>query len=80
MRAAERSYRWLGSTTANQQEVLPSDPVSVAGKKGAVFRIELPPAWVGDWHYHTGDVFVYVLSGEFIIDVTGQGRRRFGPG
>ena len=67
-------------TTATQQEVLKSDLVSVPGKEGTVLKVELPAKWVGDWHYHTGDVFVYVISGEFVVDVDGQGRKSFGPG
>jgi hypothetical protein len=33
-----------------------------------------------DWHYHTGHVFVHVISGEFVADVDPQGRKRFGAG
>ena len=67
-------------TTAEQQAVLTSDLVSVPGKEGTVLRVELPVGWVGGWHYHTGDVFVYVVSGEFVVDVEGQGRKQFRPG
>ena len=65
-------------TTAKQQEVLKSQLASVPDKEGAVLRVELPAGWVGDWHSHTGDVFVYVISGEFVVD--GQDRQRFGAG
>lgn len=67
-------------TSANQQTILKSDLVSVPGKEGTVLRVELEKGWVGDWHYHTGDVFVYVVSGQFAVDVEGQGRKQFGPG
>lgn len=67
-------------TTAEQRTVLASDLVSVPGKEGTVLRLELPEGWVGGWHYHTGDVFVYVLSGEFVVDVEGQGRKQFRAG
>jgi quercetin dioxygenase-like cupin family protein len=67
-------------TTAEQQTVLTSDLVSVPGKEGTVLRIELPAGWVGGWHYHTGDVFVYVASGGFVVDVEGQGRKEFRQG
>ena len=67
-------------STAEQREVLKSDLVSAPGKEGTVLKVELPAKWVGDWHYHTGDVFVYVISGEFVVDVDGQGRKSFGPG
>lgn len=67
-------------TTAKQQELLKSPLASVAEKEGTVLRVELPAGWVGDWHHHTGDVFVYVIGGEFVVDVDGQGRKRFGAG
>jgi quercetin dioxygenase-like cupin family protein len=67
-------------TTAKQDTVLQSALVSVPGKEGTVLRVELPAGWIGDWHYHTGDVFVYVVSGEFVVDVERQGRQGFGPG
>ena len=67
-------------TTAKQQEVLRSELASVPEKEGTVLRVELPAGWVGDWHHHTGDVFVYVLAGEFVVDVDGQGRKRFEAG
>jgi quercetin dioxygenase-like cupin family protein len=71
-----REYR----STARQEEVAKSALVSVPGKDGTVLRVELPPGWVGDWHYHSGDVFVYVVSGEFVVDVEGQGRKSFRSG
>ena len=74
--ATPQEYR----TTADQQTVIKSDLVSVPGKEGTVLRIDLPAGWVGGWHYHTGDVFVYVVSGEFVVDVEGQGRKVFRPG
>jgi quercetin dioxygenase-like cupin family protein len=74
--ALPQGYR----TTAKQDTVLQSALVSVPGKEGTVLRVELPAGWIGDWHYHTGDVFVYVVSGEFVVDVDRQGRQRFGPG
>src|SRR5688572_11236882 len=74
--ATPQEYR----TTAKQDTVLQSALVSVPGKEGTVLRVELPAGWIGDWHYHTGDVFVYVVSGEFVVDFESQGRQRFGPG
>ena len=50
------------------------------GKEGTVLRVELPGGWVGEWHYHSGDVFAYVVSREFVVDVDGQGRKSFRPG
>lgn len=74
------SARQEYTTTAKQETVLQSELVSVPNKEGTVLRVELPAGWIGDWHYHTGDVFVYVVSGQFAVDVQGQGRKQFGPG
>ena len=78
--AQTQSPRQEYRTTANQETVLQSELVSVPSKEATVLRVELPAGWIGDWHYHTGDVFVYVLSGEFVVDVEHEGRKRFGPG
>jgi quercetin dioxygenase-like cupin family protein len=67
-------------TTAVQEIVLRSDLASVPGKEGTVLRLELPAGWTGDWHYHTGDVFVYVVEGQFVVDVEKEPRKQFGPG
>jgi quercetin dioxygenase-like cupin family protein len=66
--------------TTAKDTVLQLALVSVPGKEGSVLRVELPAGWIGDWHYHTGDVFVYIVSGAFVVDVEDQGRQRFGPG
>ncbi|HEU4928491.1 MAG TPA: cupin domain-containing protein, partial [Candidatus Krumholzibacteria bacterium] len=39
-----------------------------------------PAGWVGERHYHTGDIFVYVLEGHFIVDLDGGERISIGPG
>jgi quercetin dioxygenase-like cupin family protein len=78
--AQTQSPRQEYRTTANQETVLQSELVSVPSKEATVLRVELPAGWIGDSHYDTGDVFVYVLSGEFVVDVDNQGRKRFGPG
>ena len=49
-------------TTAKQQEVLKSQLARVPEKEGTVLRVELPAGWVGDWHHHTGDVYVIAVS------------------
>lgn len=44
-------------TTAKQTTILQSSLVSASGKEGTVLSVNLPAGWVGDWRYHTGDVF-----------------------
>jgi quercetin dioxygenase-like cupin family protein len=59
----------------SKQEILLQDPLhAIPGKQGHLLRIEYPPGWVGQRHYHTGDVFLYVLSGAFTVDVDGAAR------
>lgn len=65
----------------SSQEVLLQDPLHVApGKVAHVLRIEYPAGWVGRRHYHTGDVFVYVLEGGFTILRDGEDPVTIGPG
>ncbi len=59
----------------SKQEILLQDPLyALPGKQAHLLRIEYPPGWVGQRHYHTGDVFLYVLSGGFTVDVDGAKR------
>jgi quercetin dioxygenase-like cupin family protein len=67
-------------STAKQVKVLQDDLVVIEGKEVNILAVEFPPGWVGEKHYHTGDVFVYVQEGNFIVDVEGEGRRNFGAG
>jgi quercetin dioxygenase-like cupin family protein len=67
-------------STAKTIAVLRDDLSTIRGKEVNVMRLELPPGWVGERHYHTGDVFVYVLEGKFVVDVDGEDRKVFGPG
>lgn len=67
-------------STAIIDSVLHDDLEALPGTEARVLDVEFPAGWTGDRHYHTGDVFVYVLEGEFVVDVEGEGRLRFGPG
>lgn len=67
-------------STADMTTVLRSDLVAISGKEAHILRVELPAGWIGGRHYHTGDVFVYVVDGEFVVDVDEEGRKTFGSG
>ena len=67
-------------STAKQEVVLRDELIAFPGKEAHILRVEFPAGWVGERHYHTGDVFVYVVEGEFVVDIEGEGRQRFGPG
>ena len=59
----------------SKQEILLQDPLyAIPGKQAHLLRIVYPPGWVGERHYHTGDVFLYVLEGGFTIDTDGAAR------
>jgi DNA-binding winged helix-turn-helix (wHTH) protein/quercetin dioxygenase-like cupin family protein len=66
--------------TAWQEKLLQSDLVAVPGKQATVLSLKLPAGWVGEAHYHSSDVLVYVLDGELTVDVEGQARKTFGAG
>jgi quercetin dioxygenase-like cupin family protein len=67
-------------STAKLTTLLKEDLFAMTGKEAQVIRVELEPGWVGDRHYHTGDVFVYVEEGQFGVDVDGEGRKVFNRG
>ncbi len=67
-------------TTGEVTTVLQDSLFAIEGKEVNIRMTEFPPGWVGGRHYHTGDVFVYVLEGTFVVDVEGEERQTFGPG
>jgi len=58
----------------NVTMVLNEDMFSIPGKEVAIQRAEYPAGWVGERHYHTGDIFVDVLEGQLIVDLEGGQR------
>lgn len=72
----QNEYVPTSKTTPLLQDELQAFP----GKEVQVIKYELAPGWVGGRHYHTGDVFVYVLEGQFVLDLDGKGRKTFGAG
>lgn len=67
-------------STADLTLVLQDSLSAIEDKEAKVLRVVFPAGWVGERHYHTGDVFVYVLKGRFAVDVEGEQRQTFGPG
>jgi quercetin dioxygenase-like cupin family protein len=67
-------------STAPSTLLLRDDLAAFDGKEAQVLSFELPPGWVGGWHYHTADVFVYVQEGTFVVEVDGEGRKTFRRG
>ena len=70
--AAAQGDRDRPSGRSDTRYLMSEDLFAIPGKQGHVLHLKLPPGWVGMRHTHTGDVFVYVLSGEFGVDVEGK--------
>lgn len=68
--AADQGDRPSGRS--DTRYLMSEDLFAIPGKQGHVLHLKLPPGWVGLRHTHTGDVFVYVVSGEFGVDVEGK--------
>ena len=77
----EAPHRHDGPRGRSKQDILLQDPLyAVPGKQAHLLRIEYPAGWIGERHYHTGDVFLYVLSGAFTVDVDGAERKTLRAG
>jgi quercetin dioxygenase-like cupin family protein len=61
--------------TPKRTDVLTNDLAGIAGKRVAVYRVEIPPGGVAGKHRHPVDTFVYVLSGTLTLEQEGQGSR-----
>lgn len=69
--AAEKNKEY--TSPGSIKKVLLKEPLhGVKDEQVTVIRIKFPPGWVGGQHYHTGPVYVYVLSGAFIIHEKGK--------
>jgi len=66
--AEEKEYKPRAESITHVQETLPGDE----SKTVVIKEFEFPPGFAGARHYHPGAVYVYVLEGEFTIDVEGR--------
>ncbi len=69
VQAQESEYRPQVTSTTHVEKTLPGDD----SKTVIIREFTFPAGYVGGQHYHPGSVFVYVLEGEFTIDVEGMG-------
>jgi len=67
-------------STAEQTPLLRSELEALPGNEVTIMRIDFPAGWTGGKHYHTGDVFLYVLEGELVLEFEGQEPETLGPG
>jgi quercetin dioxygenase-like cupin family protein len=65
----QEEYKSPGST----KELLLKEPLhGVKDEQVTVIRVTFPPGWEGGQHYHTGPVYVYVLSGALVVHEKGK--------
>ena len=48
------------------------------GEEVQIREILFPPSWKSPRHYHNSDLFIYVISGEFEVDMEGEGLKTLG--
>ena len=78
---SQEPHQHDGPRGRSKQDVLLQDPLyAIPGKQAHLLRIEYPAGWIGERHYHPGDVFLYVLSGAFTVDVDGAERKTLRAG
>ena len=68
VRASYHEYVPKAVTTPLVQAPLSGAPGQIA----VIKRLEMEPGWVGGRHFHTGDVFVYVVEGSIVFTLDGK--------
>ncbi|MGA8259293.1 MAG: cupin domain-containing protein [Arenicellales bacterium] len=73
----QQEYKCPGSI----KDLLLKEPLhGVQDEQVTVSRVTFPPGWKGAQHYHTGPVYVYVLSGPFVVREKGKKPRTIKAG
>lgn len=73
--AAGEEYK----SKAKKAKLLSGELRAFQGMEANMIRFQFPPSYVGGRHYHTGDVFVYVEQGSFVVE-TDEGTQTFEAG
>ena len=50
------------------------------GEEIQIREILFAPGWEAPRHYHNSDLFIYVISGEFEVDMEGEGLKTYTDG
>ena len=50
------------------------------GNEVQIREILFVPGWKAPRHYHNSDLFIYVISGEFEVDMEGEGLKTYSEG
>jgi len=73
---AQEVYTPKATKTGLVQEAL----AGVDGKQITIDHYSLPPEYVGAKHYHSGPVYVYIISGSFSVEEAGRPAQVFNTG
>jgi quercetin dioxygenase-like cupin family protein len=65
---------------ADKTALIQEDLKGADGMQITIDRYSLPAAYVGGKHYHTGPVYVYVMSGSFSVEEAGKPAQAFESG
>lgn len=68
------------ATKSRAQELMRRDVVDMPGKEVLMETVEYPPGVSSPPHRHDAQVFVYVVEGHVVMQVTGGPRMALGPG
>ena len=68
-------------TTGPYNHILKKFTLNVEqGNEVQIREILFAPAWKAPRHYHNSDLFIYVISGEFEVDMEGEGLETYTEG
>ncbi len=65
---------------AKATKLLQTTLAGIEGKEVNIVHLSAPPGFVGGKHSHSGHVFVYILEGQFTVEMKGEAPRTLGPG
>lgn len=62
------------STSEQYNHVLHKSSINNTGKTDVLIReLQFPPGWTAPTHFHNGDLFIYVISGQFEVTMEHNG-------
>lgn len=68
-------------TSESYNEVLYKSEIDLSnGSEVLIREAYFPPGWKAPRHYHNGNLFIYVIEGEFEVDMEGAGQNLYKAG
>jgi quercetin dioxygenase-like cupin family protein len=69
------------ATTGPYNHILEKFTLNIEhGNEVQIREILFAPGWKAPRHYHNSDLFIYVISGEFEVDMEGEGLETYAEG